>query len=139
MPERKNGYVLDSFALLAYLQGVPAGRRVLELLRDAENDAASLFLSTINLGEIAYIIERGSSLPNAQRALAIIDNLPISQMEPGRDRILRAAQYKARFRMSFADCFGVALAEELNATLVTGDPEFAQVESIIRVEWLRGE
>jgi len=30
----------------------------------------------------------------------------------------------------------VALAQQLDAVVVTGDPEFKSVEGIVRVEWL---
>ena len=39
--------------------------------------------------------------------------------------------------MSYADAFAIALAQELNATIVTGDPEFRSVEKIVDILWLR--
>jgi ribonuclease VapC len=52
------------------------------------------------------------------------------------DRILAAAQIKAQYPISYADAFAVALAQELNAAIVTGDSEFKQVESIVKLSWL---
>ena len=51
-------------------------------------------------------------------------------------RVLAAAQIKTQYPISYADAFAVALAQELNATIVTGDPEFKQVESIVTLFWL---
>jgi len=48
----------------------------------------------------------------------------------------RAARFKSRNRMSYADCFAAALAKTRRAELVTGDPEFKQVEGEIRIHWL---
>lgn len=48
-------YVLDSFALLAYLQDEPGARIVQEVLAD-EN--AEISLCTMNLGEAYYITHR---------------------------------------------------------------------------------
>jgi ribonuclease VapC len=44
-----------------------------------------------------------------------------------------AASFKSRYRMSYADCFAAALAKRSKGELVTGDPDFKQVESHIRV------
>jgi predicted nucleic acid-binding protein len=47
-----------------------------------------------------------------------------------------AAHYKATCKMSYADCFGAALARMRNAEFVTGDPEFKSVEKEIKINWL---
>jgi predicted nucleic acid-binding protein len=38
--------------------------------------------------------------------------------------------------MSYADCFAAALAKQKKALLLTGDPEFKQVDSEITIDWL---
>lgn len=50
--------------------------------------------------------------------------------------VFSAAELKARFAMSYADTCAVASAIEQNATLVTGDPEFRQVENLVRILWI---
>jgi len=47
-----------------------------------------------------------------------------------------ASRFKVKGKMSFADCFAAALAKENKADLVTGDPEFKQVESEVKIHWL---
>jgi predicted nucleic acid-binding protein len=39
--------------------------------------------------------------------------------------------------MSYADCFAAALAKIKNCELVTGDPEFREVEKEIKINWLK--
>jgi predicted nucleic acid-binding protein len=48
-----------------------------------------------------------------------------------------AADFKARHRLSLADAFAAALAKELKAELVTGDPEFKTLEKELKIHWLR--
>jgi len=43
---------------------------------------------------------------------------------------------QGRFPISYADAFAVALAQEMTATLITGDPEFKRVESRVTIMWL---
>ena len=53
-----------------------------------------------------------------------------------RERVLAAAHIKATHAMSYADAFVVAAAQEMRATILTGDPEFRTVEGLVPVEWL---
>ena len=54
-------YVLDSWALLALLQGEePAAARVKEILIEGERQQAALLISIMNLGEVYYRVGRRS-------------------------------------------------------------------------------
>lgn len=128
-------YVLDSYAILAWLQGEQGGRVVSRLLHQAGRDEAELTMSLVNLGEVLYILEREESLQAAQEAIALIDSLPVRQDPVDRNIVLQAAHCKARYRMSYADCFAVALAKKYAAVLVTGDPEFRQ-QSEVELLWV---
>jgi predicted nucleic acid-binding protein len=57
-------------------------------------------------------------------------------MLPG-ERVKSAAALRAVGGVSFADCFAAALAEELDAALVTSDPEFERLESEGRIRIVR--
>lgn len=112
--------------------------RVRALLTEAKKGSLALHLSVINLGEILYIVEREQGLVAAQRALAAIDQLPIQVQPAERSVVLSAARIKARYRISYADAFAVVVAQERQAVLLTGDPEFKPLEAdgILDVEWL---
>ena len=129
-------YVLDSFALLAYFQAEAGGAKVKDILKQAKMGEVVTSLSLINLGEIIYITGRKLSNDRAKEILLDILLLPIQLAEVTMDRVLAAAQIKTQYPISYADAFAVALAQELNATIVTGDPEFKQVESIVKLSWL---
>ena len=47
-----------------------------------------------------------------------------------------AGVYKSKHKMSFADCFAAALAKQKRAELLTGDPEFKQVDKEVSITWL---
>ena len=129
-------FVLDAFALLAYLRDEPAAARIEKVLVDAGKEKCRLFVSIINLGEILYIIERRGGISKAQDALALIRQLPIQIMSADEQAVFSAAHIKANFALSYADAFAVAAAVSENAVILTGDPEFETVESIVKVEWL---
>ena len=129
-------YVLDSFALLAFLQNQAGGAPVRQILDQAARRQAEVFLCLINLGEAVYVAEREQGLPAAQSLLAAVDQLPITLVTADRGLTLAAAHIKAQFPLAYADAFAAALAEQQQAALLTGDPEFRHVEHLISVSWL---
>ena len=130
-------FVLDSFALLAYLQDEPVGTRIEKLLDNAKKEKCRLYLSLINLGEILYIIERRGGIAKAQDALALIRQLPVEIPLVDEQTVFAAAHIKANHAISYADAFVVATAIQESAVVVTADPEFQSVEAIVQVEWLQ--
>ena len=129
-------YILDSFAVLAFLEGEAGGSRVKGALEEAQQGQFTIYLSLINLGEVLYITERERGLPLAQKSLGLIEQLPLTILPATRDRVLAAAHIKANFAVAYADAFAIAAAQELNGITLTSDPEFAAVENLIEVEWL---
>jgi ribonuclease VapC len=129
-------FVLDSFALLAYLQDEPVAPRIEKLLENARKEKSRLLLSIINLGELLYITERRGGIARAQDTLALIRQLPIEIMPADEQTVFAAAHIKANHAISYADSFVVAIAMQQDAVILTGDLEFQSVEALIQVEWL---
>ena len=129
-------YVLDSWALLAYLEEEPGHERVVEMLERALEGNCGLLMSWINVGEVVCIVERERGLPEAQETLARLSELPIELVEPDRNQVLAAAHFKAGLSIAYADCFALALAHSREAAVVTGDPEFQKANGVVPLEWL---
>ncbi len=136
MPEKIQTYVLDSFALLAYFQAETGGLQVRTLFEAARDNQAVLRVSLINIGEMYYITQREQGHDRAEEMLRDLRTLPIVYDGASEERILASARIKATYPLSYADAFVVALAQELDAMVVTGDPEFKSVASIVKVLWL---
>ena len=127
-------YVLDSYAILALLEDEPRAQAVADLI---VADTLQLFLSIINLGEVFYIVWRrhGEAAARAVgRSLWQEDRLTI--VEASWPRVEAAARLKAAGGLSYADAFGLGLAQELAACLVTGDPELRSAAARWRVDLL---
>jgi ribonuclease VapC len=122
--------------MMAYLENEAAADQVEDLLERAEERASTVHMSLINLGEIAYIVERRRGIDRCGEMLDELAAFPITFEAVTRDRVLAAAHIKARYALSYADAFAVALAQELDAEIVAGDPEFRQVENLVSTLWL---
>jgi predicted nucleic acid-binding protein len=131
-------FILDSFALLAYLGGETGEERSREILHDASIGEKRVLVSLINLGEIVYITERERGLAKAQEVLAMIEQLPIEILPVVRQTVLAAAHIKAQYPIAYADAFAIVAAQEHEGTLITGDPEFESVKDIVQIEWIDG-
>jgi len=130
--------VLDSWALIAFFEDEPAAEQVEKLLTQAAADKYKLLLSVVNWGEIYYSTMREISQEAAERTTRQIAALPIEIVGVDDDLALarQAAIFKATRKMSYADCFAAALAKSKNCELITGDPEFKEVEKEIKIHWL---
>jgi predicted nucleic acid-binding protein len=129
-------YMLDSFALLAYLNDEEGRERVQETLEQARRGECLVMMCFINLGEVLYITERRRGRNWAQRTQALVEGLPLTLLEVTRDLVLDAAHIKAQHAISYADAFVAAAAQREGARVLTGDPEFEAVEMLVPVEWL---
>lgn len=131
-----NSYLLDSFALLRFFQKEPGHLPVKVILEDIRRGKACAMLNVINMGEIIYTVQRRFGRQAKLDVVKNINLLDIVVLPAPNDLVFRAAEFKAQFPMSYADTFAVASAMEHKATLVTGDPEFRQVEHLVKILWV---
>jgi predicted nucleic acid-binding protein len=136
MPRKSKPLVLDSWSVLAYLEDEPAGSKVADLIADAHENSTPILMSVINAGETWYIVARQSSEKEADDAIETLKELGIEFIDDDWDLTHEAAHFKARAKMSSAECFAAALAKQNRGELVTGDEEFKQIEDEIKIVWL---
>ena len=132
----KKDKVLDSYALLAFFEGEAAGEKVRDILKDAAEHGRELWLSVINWGEVLYVIERKAGKDKRDDIARLMSQMHLRVVDADQEMTMLAASYKARGRISYADCFAAALAKTKKAEVVTGDKEFKEVEDEIKVSWL---
>lgn len=135
--KRNAGYVLDSFALLAYYNDEIGSDTVEKLLKKAQEKNILLYISEITIGEAYYIILRTRDTEIGERYLSNLLKLPVVFIPANLEQILAAARYKSKGGISYADCFVLAIAKEKKCTIVTGDPEFTPLEKKFPILWIR--
>jgi len=122
---------LDSWAVLRWLDGDEPGAARVEAAMPSRP-----IMSWINLGEVAYIVERRAGVDRARRVVR--DLRPRFTLDlPTGARVFEAAHLKAGYAMADADAFAVATAIAHGATLLTGDPEILDGDPSWPVEDLR--
>lgn len=129
--------VLDSWVLMALFNDEPAADAAEKILEQATSERHKLLMSVVNWGEVYYSVMRGASAEMAEQKAKEMDAMPIEIVNADAHLTKQAAIYKATHKMSYADCFGAALAKARNAEFVTGDPEFHEVEHEIKINWIK--
>jgi predicted nucleic acid-binding protein len=124
-------YVLDTSALLAYIENEEGVVEVQSLFDQSLDDKIELFVSVVSCIEVLYISRQEQGEEVAQERLKLIEDLPILQ-EPVDERLIKIiAEIKATRAISFADCCIAGLAKFKQATLTHKDPEYEKVEDEI--------
>lgn len=133
---RNKKYVLDSYSLFSYIEGEKGAKTVAEILKEGINDKVEIFMSVINWREIYYIVLREQGKKVAGLYLKTIKRYPITIINVDKIITLEAAEFKAFYKISYADAFAVSLAINKEANLVTGDKEFSAIEKIVNIIWI---
>jgi predicted nucleic acid-binding protein len=133
---QKRSFIFDSHALLKFFQKEKGYEKVTQLLEEIRKTGATKYINAINLGEIIYSAKKEFGDQKKLEVLANIERLNFTILPISNNLIFQAAEYKAQYSISYADCFALASAVEHKAILVTGDPEFRKVEHLVDIVWI---
>ncbi len=136
MPKKPKAIVLDSWAIIAYLEDETAAEKIADLIADAHEQEIPLLMSVVNAGEVWYIAAREASVTDADASIKQLRDLGIELVDVDWELAKSAGYFKSRNKMSYADCFAAALTRQRKAHLATGDQEFKQLEQEINISWL---
>ncbi|MCJ7524196.1 MAG: type II toxin-antitoxin system VapC family toxin [Candidatus Aminicenantes bacterium] len=131
--------VLDAHALMVFLEKEPGFEKIEALFIAAVEDDEPLLMCTVNLGEVFYIVHRECGAAKAAEIEDLMHTLPIEIVAADWPLVRKAALLKSRYKLSYADCFAAALAQANKTELVTGDKEFKNIESLIKIMWIGGK
>ena len=136
MPKKPRAIVLDSWAVIAYLEDEDAASKVADLIADAHDEQIPLLMTVVNAGEVWYIVARQTSAADADGSIKQLRDLGIEFVDADWGLAKDAGYFKSKNKMSFADAFAAALAKQRKAHLATGDQEFKQIENEVTINWL---
>ena len=132
----KRKRLLDSFAVMCWLQDEPGARLVSELLAETEATHDRLLLHEVNLAEVYYLTIRRAGEDRARSIVAQLLSLPIEIIASTPEILWQAAVLKAKHPISLADAFAAATAIIMDAAVVTGDPEFRSIGELVEIQWV---
>jgi len=128
--------VIDSHSILSFLNKEGNYEKIGNFFKNAQANNVRLLMSSINFGEVYYIVYRKIGYMKAKELYGAITAIPVEIINPDIETVFLAAQIKATKKMSYADCFTAALAIKTEAAILTGDPEFKEIERKIKILWV---
>jgi predicted nucleic acid-binding protein len=130
-------YVLDSSALIRYLDREVGGDRAKAILKACVTGQAELRISAVQWGEVAGNLRKRFG---AQEEYRILSSLLPSEAEivpASGERAVRAAELRVDHKMGYADAFAMELAmDSPDHVFVTADYGFKSVDNLTQIEFL---
>ena len=136
MARKAKAFVMDTWAIIAYLEDEPSAQQIADLIASAHEEEIPVYMTVVNVGEVWYNIAREISEEDANNSVKELRDLRIQFANADWELTQEAARFKSQHKMSYADCYAAALAKEKKADLVTGDKEFKALENEIKIEWV---
>jgi predicted nucleic acid-binding protein len=125
-------YLLDTSAVLTFLEDEDGAERVESLLRQEE-----IILPHLVLLETYYITLQEQPEDVADKRYALLKQLPATILwEVDEPTLLIAGRFKANHRLSLADAIIAAFAQRQGAILVHKDPELEALAEFVEQEVL---
>ena len=130
-------YVLDSSALIRFLDKEAGWERVKAVLRDCAQGRAELHISAVQWGEVAgNLRKRFGALKEAHILRSLLPSEARIIPATG-ERAVHAAALKVDKSIAYADAFALDLAMEASDhVLITADYDFKSVDDLARIEFL---
>lgn len=136
MTRKAKALVLDTWAVIAYLEDEPSAQEIADLIASAHEEGLPVYMTVVNVGEVWYTIAREVSEEDANSSVKELHDLRIQFENVDWELTQEAARFKSQNKVSYADAFAAALAKVKKADLVTGDKEFKPLEEQIKITWV---
>jgi predicted nucleic acid-binding protein len=130
-------YILDSSALIRYIDNEAGAVRVREILRALVAGDAEVFISAVQWGEVAGNVRKRADATEQERVMSSLLPSEASIVPVSGERAVRAAAIRVDHKVAYADAIALELAMSFrNHVLVTADYGFKGVEDLARIEFL---
>jgi ribonuclease VapC len=130
-------YVLDSSAVIRYIDSEAGANRVNVILKLCVDGRAAVWISAVQWGEVAGNIRGRFGATDQLRILSAILPSDVEIVPVTGERAVRAAELKVDRKIAYADAIALELARESSDhVLVTADYGLKAVDDMARIEFL---
>ncbi len=130
-------YVLDSSAVIRYIDGEAGANRVNAILKVCVDGRATVCISALQWGEVAGNIRGRFGATDQLRILSTVLPSEVEIVPVTGERAVRAAELKVDRKIAYADAIALELARESSDhVLVTADYGYKAVDDMAHIEFL---
>lgn len=130
-------YVLDSSAILRYLDDEAGAARVAEIIKAHLAGTCEAVVCALHWGEVAGITCKVHGKQAMELVLSRLSSFGLQIVAADADRAVRAALIKLKRAVPYVDAFGVELATGArDRVFVTADYDFKPASHDVKMEFL---
>ncbi len=130
-------YVLDSSAILCYLDDEAGAARVAEIIKSHLAGRCAAIIAAPHWGEVAGITCKTHGRDAMDLVLLRLEAFGFEVVSASAERAVRAALIKLKRRIPYVDAFGIELAADgSNRVFVTADFDFKPATRDVKIEFL---
>ena len=130
-------YVLDSSALIRFLDKEAGWERMKSILKDCVQGRVEACISAVQWGEVAGNLRKRFGPTGEARILGSLLPSQAKIVSATAERAIHAAEIRNDHKLSYADGFALDLAmNSPDHVLVTADYGFKTVDDLARIEFL---
>lgn len=133
-------YVLDSSAILRYLDNEAGAERVADIIKSHLAGRCAVLISALHWGEIAGITGKAHGPAAIELVVSRLSAFGFEVVPADAERAVRASLIKLKRQIPYVDAFGVELAAEgRDRIFVTADFDFKPASRDVKIEFLPGK
>lgn len=133
-------YILDSSAILRYLDDEAGSQRVSEIIKSHLAGRCEALLSALHWGEVAGITCKIHGRQAMDLVLSRLSAFGLEIVAADADRAVGASLIKLKTEIPYVDAFGVELASGAgDRVFVTADFDFKPASRQVTIEFLPGK
>ena len=130
-------YILDSSAILRYLDGEAGGVRVSEIIKSHLAGRCQAMISALHWGEVAGVIHKVHGRPGMDLALSRLHAFGLGIVPLDAARAVRASFVKLKRGIPYVDAFAIELAaDSADRVFVTANFDFKLASRDVAIEFL---
>ena len=130
-------YILDSSAILRYLDGEAGSDRVSEIIKSHLAGTSEAVISAVHWGEVAGRTCKKQGRKGMDLALSRLSAFGIQVVAVDGNRAVRAALIRLKRKLPYVDAFGVELTMyDPEHIFVTADFDFKPAAADVKIEFL---
>jgi predicted nucleic acid-binding protein len=130
-------FVLDSSAVLRYIDNEAGADRVKSIFKACVRSQARMCIPALQWGEVAGELLKRLGVAGGRRTLESFLPIELNVVSADAERAVHAAALRLDRKIPYADAFGLDLAmDSADHVLVTADFDFKAVADLARIEFL---
>jgi predicted nucleic acid-binding protein len=130
-------YVLDSSAILRYLDDEAGADRVAEIIKAHLAGGCEVLVSALHWGEVAGVTRKLHGKRDTELVLFRLGAFGFQLVPADSDRAVQSALIKLNRNLPYLDAFGVQLTSEMKDRIfVTADFDFKAASREVKIEFL---